>query len=128
MASLTMLSFNMRLCPSSFPTRLSYGSAQLVPLNKASNSLRLSSSYNISGSHSVFSQKPCTITTFTQRPQSVTVFAAKGYKMKTHKVNLSLSLRMFVNWVLLFKFCAVNVIFIKLILYSLHWENFLKWF
>lgn len=94
MASSTMLSFNLRLCLLHFPptARLSQVSAQLSPLNKLSNSLRLSSSNSISGSLSFLSRKPSTITPLTQRLQSLTVTAAKGYKMKTHKVNFSVFL------------------------------------
>ncbi|KAG8639472.1 hypothetical protein MANES_14G113600v8 [Manihot esculenta] len=89
MASSTMLSFNLRLCLLHFPptARLSQVSAQLSPLNKLSNSLRLSSSNSISGSLSFLSRKPSTITPLTQRLQSLTVTAAKGYKMKTHKAS-----------------------------------------
>uniref|UniRef100_A0A6N2M2Y9 Uncharacterized protein n=1 Tax=Salix viminalis TaxID=40686 RepID=A0A6N2M2Y9_SALVM len=89
MTSITMLSFNLRLCPlHSFPTRVSYGSAQLAPL-KVNNSLRLSSCRNISGSSSLSPLKIFSVISLTQRFQSLTVFAAKGYKMKTHKVNRS---------------------------------------
>ncbi|KAJ6731684.1 50S RIBOSOMAL PROTEIN L35 [Salix purpurea] len=87
MASLTMLSFNMRLCPlHCFPTRVSYGSAQLAPL-RVNNSLRLSSCRNISGSSSLSPLKIFSVTSLTQRFQSLTVFAAKGYKRKTHKAS-----------------------------------------
>ncbi|KAH8481889.1 hypothetical protein H0E87_029385 [Populus deltoides] len=88
MASLTVLSFNLKSCPlHSFPTRVSYGSAQLAPLNKVNSSLRLSSCRNISGTRSLSPLKPCSITSLTQRFQSLSVFAAKGYKMKTHKAS-----------------------------------------
>ncbi|KAL3566827.1 hypothetical protein D5086_032242 [Populus alba] len=88
MASLTVLSFNLKSCPlHSFRTRVSYGSAQLAPLNKVNSSLRLSSCSNISGSRSLSPLKPCSITSLAQRFQSLTVFAAKGYKMKTHKAS-----------------------------------------
>ncbi|EEF33985.1 50S ribosomal protein L35, chloroplast precursor, putative [Ricinus communis] len=89
MASLTMLSFSLKLCPLQSPptARLSYGSAQLSPFNNLNNSLRLGSSHNISGSHSIFYQKSSSIATLTQKFQSLTVFAAKGYKMKTHKAS-----------------------------------------
>uniref|UniRef100_A0A2P2J6H9 50S ribosomal protein L35 n=1 Tax=Rhizophora mucronata TaxID=61149 RepID=A0A2P2J6H9_RHIMU len=96
MASSTMLSFNARFCPlrlfssssSSSRTMLScYGSGQLSPLNKVCSSLRLRSSHNIIGSHALFLQKPCTVSNLTQRLHSLNVFAAKGYKMKTHKAS-----------------------------------------
>ncbi|KAJ6759232.1 54S RIBOSOMAL PROTEIN BL35M [Salix koriyanagi] len=87
MASLTMLSSNLRLCPlHCFPTRVSYGSAQLAPL-RVNNSLRLSSCRNISGSSSLSPLKIFSVTSLTQRFQSLTVFAAKGYKRKTHKAS-----------------------------------------
>ncbi|KAF9662715.1 hypothetical protein SADUNF_Sadunf18G0083100 [Salix dunnii] len=87
MASLTMLSFNLRLCPlHSFPTRVSYGSAQLAPL-KVNNLLGLNSCRNISGPLSLSPLKIFSVTSLTQRFQSLTVFAAKGYKMKTHKAS-----------------------------------------
>lgn len=91
MASLTMLSSNLRVCPlHCFPTRVSYGSAQLAPL-RVNNSLRLSSCRNISGSSSLSPLKIFSVTSLTQRFQSLTVFAAKGYKRKTHKVSRSSS-------------------------------------
>ncbi|XP_065848404.1 large ribosomal subunit protein bL35c [Euphorbia lathyris] len=85
MASLTMLSFNLRVFPSHSPSTPKI--SQILPLNKLNNSLKLSSTRNISGSHSLFSASPCTVTTLTHRLQSLTVFAAKGYKMKTHKAS-----------------------------------------
>ncbi|KAJ8750805.1 hypothetical protein K2173_015986 [Erythroxylum novogranatense] len=94
MASSTMLSFNLRFCPlsssspSSCPTRLScYGSNHFAPLNKDMNSLRLSSTRNISGSRSVLLKNRRSISGLTQQLQLLTVFAAKGYKMKTHKAS-----------------------------------------
>ncbi|KDP38726.1 hypothetical protein JCGZ_04079 [Jatropha curcas] len=94
MASLTILSSNLKFGPLHFPptttttARVPSMSAQLSPFNKLNNnSLRLSSARNISGSHSFFSQKPSTISSLTQKFQSLTVFAAKGYKMKTHKAS-----------------------------------------
>ncbi|XP_050212397.1 50S ribosomal protein L35, chloroplastic [Mercurialis annua] len=90
MASLTMLSFNLKFFPlqSSSLTRLSSGSPRLSPFNKLNtNSLSLSSRRNISGSHSFLTQQPCSVSSLTHRLQSLTVFAAKGYKMKTHKAS-----------------------------------------
>ncbi|WCJ30161.1 Ribosomal protein L35 [Euphorbia peplus] len=88
MASLTMLSsFNLRAFPSHSP-KIPYASAQILPLNKLNNSsLKLSSSRNISNSHSLFSHAPSTLTSLTQNLQSLSVSAHKGYKMKTHKAS-----------------------------------------
>uniref|UniRef100_A0A6N2NB56 Uncharacterized protein n=1 Tax=Salix viminalis TaxID=40686 RepID=A0A6N2NB56_SALVM len=80
MASITILSFNLRLCPlHSFPTRVSYGSAQLAP-SKVNNSLRLSSCRNISGSSSLSPLKIFSVTSLTQRFQSLTFSLLKAIK------------------------------------------------
>lgn len=115
MASLTMLPFNLRFCRlHSCPTRVSYGSAQLAPpLNKVNNSLRLSSSHYISGSHSLSPIKRCNINSLTHRLQPLIVFAAKGYKMKTHKVNLCL-FDFVCELGFIFLFCVVNSWFLSL--------------
>lgn len=94
--TMSMSSFHLRVSPlrHSYPLKSSPGSVKLTPLNKLPNSLRLSSTHSISGSSSLllpnnnFSFN--LIPTFPDRSQSLTVFAAKGYKMKTHKVNISL--------------------------------------
>ncbi|KAL5772985.1 hypothetical protein ACOSP7_012602 [Xanthoceras sorbifolium] len=94
----TTLSFNLgfsqlRPLPSSSlatirtSSRVS-SSAQLAPFNKVRNSLRLSSTHSISGSPSLLLlplHKPSTPPV--PPSQSLTVFAAKGYKMKTHKAS-----------------------------------------
>ncbi|XP_057967179.1 large ribosomal subunit protein bL35c [Malania oleifera] len=66
--------------------RASHRVAQLKPFCKM-NSLKLSSSHNISGPCSVLTQRLCTISPPRERPPSPTVFATKGYKMKTHKAS-----------------------------------------
>lgn len=89
-----MLSFSLRLpppTPSSSSGRLPSDVVQFLPFSRAC-SLKLSSSRNFSGfapilplRHSAFnSPSP-------NRPLSLTVVSAKGYKMKTHKVPLSIS-------------------------------------
>ncbi|KAM7266973.1 hypothetical protein ACFE04_009139 [Oxalis oulophora] len=88
MASLSMLSFNIRCCPllhSSSPNKpISTNSLKLATFNKATNSLKLSSTHSI-GSNSLITST--LFTTHTKKLQSFTVFAAKGYKMKTHKAS-----------------------------------------
>ncbi|GAV77702.1 Ribosomal_L35p domain-containing protein [Cephalotus follicularis] len=85
MASLSILSFNLRFC--SLPIRVPHGSVKLNQFNKVNNAMRLSSSHNISGFCSLASPKLFTIAPQSQRLQSLTVFATKGYKMKTHKAS-----------------------------------------
>ncbi|EOY31510.1 50S ribosomal protein L35 isoform 1 [Theobroma cacao] len=87
--NLTTMSFNLPFCHSyhSSSTRLSRDSLQLPQFNKLGKALKLSSTQNISGFPSFVSYKLCTITPAPQRLQSLTVFAAKGYKMKTHKAS-----------------------------------------
>ncbi|XP_010526306.1 PREDICTED: 50S ribosomal protein L35, chloroplastic [Tarenaya hassleriana] len=87
MASLSMASFSLRLCPlRSASIGVPHGYVQLARLNQVGNSLSLSSTHCISGLHAVVPQKISTAAPpNSQRFQSLTVFAAKGYKMKTHK-------------------------------------------
>ncbi|CAL1358657.1 unnamed protein product [Linum trigynum] len=88
MASLTFMSVNTRLCPlQSAPARVSCSSTRLVAFAKSHSSQKLSSTHSISGSLSVLSPKPCSVASLSQRLQYLTVFAAKGYKMKTHKAS-----------------------------------------
>ncbi|XWS27239.1 hypothetical protein CRYUN_Cryun26dG0097600 [Craigia yunnanensis] len=87
--NLTTMSFNLPFCHS-YPfssTRLSRGSVQLPHFNNVGKGLKLSSTQSISGFPSFASHKLSTITPAPQRLQSLTVFAAKGYKMKTHKAS-----------------------------------------
>ncbi|KAJ4709524.1 50S ribosomal protein L35 [Melia azedarach] len=92
----SMLSFNLRFCPlcpssSSSSIRTARGSSvQLATFNKIHNSLRLSSSHSFSGSPLVLPNNKLSTTLMApnqSRIQTVTVFAAKGYKMKTHKAS-----------------------------------------
>ncbi|KAL9442551.1 hypothetical protein AB3S75_020965 [Citrus x aurantiifolia] len=88
----SMISFNLKFCPlcpsSSSSVRASRGSSlQLALSNKLNNSLRLNSSYSISASPLLFRRNNFPTTVTQNRPQTVTVFAAKGYKMKTHKAS-----------------------------------------
>ncbi|CAN1809273.1 50S ribosomal protein L35, chloroplastic [Linum perenne] len=87
MASVTMLSVNPTLC--SLPTRVSFGSTRLASFTKSNNSsLKLSFTSSISsGPLSLFSPKPYSVASLSKRLKSLTVYAAKGYKMKTHKVS-----------------------------------------
>ncbi|XVF34345.1 hypothetical protein REPUB_Repub18cG0051800 [Reevesia pubescens] len=88
--NLTTMSFNLPFCHSyaSSSTRLSHGSVQLPQFNKlVGKTLKLSSTISISGFSSFASHKLFTLTPAPQRLQSLTVFAAKGYKMKTHKAS-----------------------------------------
>ncbi|KAK4847326.1 hypothetical protein QYF36_000763 [Acer negundo] len=89
-STITTLSFNLRfsqLRPSTSSSSSSLATirTQLAPFNKVRNSLRLSSTHSISGLLFPLN-KPST--TLTPPPsKSLTVFAAKGYKMKTHKAS-----------------------------------------
>ncbi|XP_031271202.1 50S ribosomal protein L35, chloroplastic [Pistacia vera] len=92
MASLTnsMLSFKLK-CSHFSPIRPSRCSSSLLQLtSKLQNSLKLTSTHCISPSSSLLlrSNKLSESTLVSQtRPRTVTVFAAKGYKMKTHKAS-----------------------------------------
>ncbi|CAK9329763.1 unnamed protein product [Citrullus colocynthis] len=89
MASASMaVSFGLRFSPlrARPSVRVSHSSVGLASCNKV-NSLKLSSSHNISGYGVAFLQKPSHITTTSQSHSPFTVFAAKGYKMKTHKAS-----------------------------------------
>ncbi|XVE71685.1 hypothetical protein DITRI_Ditri10aG0171200 [Diplodiscus trichospermus] len=87
--NLTTMSFNLPFCHSypSSATRLSPGSVQLPQFSKVGKALKLSSTQCISGFSSFVSLKLSPITPGPQRLQSLTVFAAKGYKRKTHKAS-----------------------------------------
>ncbi|XVE98627.1 hypothetical protein REPUB_Repub03eG0122800 [Reevesia pubescens] len=87
--NLTTLSFNSPFCHSypSSSTRLARGSVQLPQFLKVGKALKLSFTQTISGFPSFASHKLSTIAPSPQRLQSLTVFAAKGYKMKTHKAS-----------------------------------------
>lgn len=76
----SVMSFSLRLA-SPCSNRISYNSVRL-PLSNNGNSLKLSWSGNISTP--IFQQQLNTVTP----PRSLTIVAAKGYKMKTHKVDL----------------------------------------
>ncbi|KAA0035109.1 50S ribosomal protein L35 [Cucumis melo var. makuwa] len=89
MASASMaVSFGLRFSPlCSRPSfRVSHTSVGLASFNKV-NSLKLSSSHNISGFGLNFLQKLSHISPTSQIHTPFTVFAAKGYKMKTHKAS-----------------------------------------
>ncbi|KAG8501200.1 hypothetical protein CXB51_003338 [Gossypium anomalum] len=96
--NLTTTSLNLSFSHShpSSTTPLFRGSVKLLQFNKFGKALKLSSTQSISGFPSFASYKLCTSTTAPQRLQSLNVFAAKGYKMKTHKV-LLLSLLWFLT-------------------------------
>ncbi|XWS73131.1 hypothetical protein CRYUN_Cryun02cG0098900 [Craigia yunnanensis] len=86
--NLTTISFNLPFCHYPSPsTRLSRGSVQLSKFIKVGKALKLSSTQSISGFPSFDSLNLSTVTPAPQRVQSLTVFAAKGYKMKTHKAS-----------------------------------------
>ncbi|KAG8485795.1 hypothetical protein CXB51_019192 [Gossypium anomalum] len=68
-------------------TRLPRGSLQLPQFNKVGKALKLSSSQTISAFPSFASQALLAFAPAPQTLQSLTVFAAKGYKMKTHKAS-----------------------------------------
>ncbi|KAG6587802.1 50S ribosomal protein L35, chloroplastic [Cucurbita argyrosperma subsp. argyrosperma] len=80
--------FGLRFTPlCSRPSfHVSLSSIRLASFNKA-NSLRLSSSHNISGVGVALLQKSCQIAPRPQVSTPLTVVAAKGYKMKTHKAS-----------------------------------------
>ncbi|GMI97577.1 hypothetical protein HRI_003427000 [Hibiscus trionum] len=87
--NLTPISFTLPFSRSN-PTSsapLFRGSVRVPQLNKVGKALKLSSTHSISGSPSFASQKLCSSTPAPQSLQSLTVFAAKGYKMKTHKAS-----------------------------------------
>ncbi|XP_044471624.1 50S ribosomal protein L35, chloroplastic-like [Mangifera indica] len=90
MASLSMLSCSLKFCHFSpiRPSRCSYSPLQLT--SKLQNSLKLTFTHHISPSSSLLlrSNNLSESTLVAQtRPRTVTVFAAKGYKMKTHKAS-----------------------------------------
>ncbi|GLT49590.1 hypothetical protein SLA2020_231380 [Shorea laevis] len=86
--SLSLTSFNLGFSPSSPSlSRHAPSSVQFPDFSKVTNALRLSSSRCISGLHSLLPHKLCTISPSPKRLQSLTVYAAKGYKMKTHKAS-----------------------------------------
>ncbi|CAN0838245.1 50S ribosomal protein L35, chloroplastic [Linum grandiflorum] len=87
MASLTMLSVNHTL--SSLPARVSLGSTRLASFTKSNNSsMKLSFTPSFSsGPLSLSSPKPYSIASLSKRLKSLTVYAAKGYKLKTHKAS-----------------------------------------
>ncbi|MFQ6626086.1 hypothetical protein Gotur_006161 [Gossypium turneri] len=68
-------------------TRLPRGSLQLPQFNKVGKALKLSSSQTISAFPSFASKALPAVAPAPQTLQSPTVFAAKGYKMKTHKAS-----------------------------------------
>ncbi|KAG4133499.1 hypothetical protein ERO13_D08G098900v2 [Gossypium hirsutum] len=68
-------------------TRLPRGSLQLPQFNKVRKALKLSSSQTISAFPSFASKALPAFSPAPQTLQSPTVFAAKGYKMKTHKAS-----------------------------------------
>ncbi|XP_059635957.1 large ribosomal subunit protein bL35c [Cornus florida] len=80
----TMFSLGSILSPSSI-----LSSRRIVRLSAFTKktSLNLSSSHNISGFAPILPNKLFTVTPLPRNPQSFTVFAAKGYKMKTHKAS-----------------------------------------
>ncbi|TXG60864.1 hypothetical protein EZV62_012227 [Acer yangbiense] len=89
-STITTLSFNLRfsqLRPSSSSSSSSLATirTQLAPFNKVRNSLRLSSTHSISGFLFPLNKPSSTLTP--PPSKSLTVFAAKGYKMKTHKAS-----------------------------------------
>ncbi|MBA0756729.1 hypothetical protein Gogos_020113, partial [Gossypium gossypioides] len=85
--NLTTMSLNLSFSHShpSSSTPLFHGSVKLLQFNKFDKALKLSSTQSISRFPSFASHKLCTSTTEPQRLQSLNVFAAKGYKMKSHK-------------------------------------------
>ncbi|KAA3464080.1 50S ribosomal protein L35, chloroplastic [Gossypium australe] len=86
---LTTMSLNLSFSHShpSSSTPLFRGLVKLLQFNKFGKALKLSSTQSISGFPSFASHKLCTSTTAPRRLQSFNVFAAKGYKMKTHKAS-----------------------------------------
>uniref|UniRef100_A0A5B7BQR5 50S ribosomal protein L35 n=1 Tax=Davidia involucrata TaxID=16924 RepID=A0A5B7BQR5_DAVIN len=86
MASATMFSFGLRVSPTNPSFRCSNIIVHLSPFTKKT-SLNLTSSHNISGFAPLLPNKLFTVSPRPQNPQSFTVFAAKGYKMKTHKAS-----------------------------------------
>ncbi|XP_077238180.1 ribosomal protein L35 [Tasmannia lanceolata] len=84
MASATMACFCFRVVPS-FPLMRGFNGVRLAPFSKAA-SLKLSSSQTISGFSSILPHKLPIISSPSHSP-SLTIFAAKGYKMKTHKAS-----------------------------------------
>ncbi|KAE8705941.1 50S ribosomal protein L35 [Hibiscus syriacus] len=86
---LNTMSFNLSISRSNPPssTPLIHGSVRLPRFNKVGKALKLSSTQSISGFPSFAPQKLCSSTPAPQRLQSLTVFAARGYKMKTHKAS-----------------------------------------
>ncbi|KAF5205997.1 50S ribosomal protein L35 protein [Thalictrum thalictroides] len=83
MASATMLQCSLNFFPSSLPSIQSSHAVRLAFSYKKTPSLNLSSSQNISVFHPVLPIKLSS----PQNAPTFTVFAAKGYKMKTHKAS-----------------------------------------
>ncbi|KAH1107735.1 hypothetical protein J1N35_011503 [Gossypium stocksii] len=85
--NLTPLSLTLPIPHPSPSTRLPRGSLQLPQFNKVGKALKLSSSQTISAFPSFASKALPAFAPAPQTLQSPTVFAAKGYKMKTHKAS-----------------------------------------
>lgn len=80
----------MRLSPSFPPSLRCFHGVRLFPSPMAVFLRRkLSSSKTLSGSSLVLPRSLSPIPSPSQKPSKLTVFAAKGYKMKTHKVTPS---------------------------------------
>ncbi|KAL5699075.1 60S ribosomal protein L35 [Ranunculus cassubicifolius] len=85
MASATSLHCSLNFFPSSLPSLQTSNGVRLGGFSlKKIPTLNLSSSQNISGFQPIL---PIKLSSPTQKSQSFTVFAAKGYKMKTHKAS-----------------------------------------
>lgn len=84
--NLVPLSLSLPIPHPSSSTRLPRGSLQLPQFNKVGKALKLSSSQTISAFPSFASKVLPAFAPAPQTLQPFTVFAAKGYKMKTHKV------------------------------------------
>ncbi|OVA19170.1 Ribosomal protein L35 [Macleaya cordata] len=84
MASATLMPFSLRFFSPSIPSSQSFNGVRLASFNKGTASLKLSSSQNISPFSPSILLKNLPVP---QKAPTFTVFAAKGYKMKTHKAS-----------------------------------------
>lgn len=87
MASASMMSISLKFFSPSFPPHQNFNGARLMSFHRQTTSLKLSSSQNISGFSPSILLKQFSVP---QNAPTFTVFAAKGYKMKTHKVFIKL--------------------------------------
>lgn len=90
MASLTLSSLHLRPpIPSASSARSALTSVHPISFAKppTTKSLRLGWSHSISSFPPLISQKQCSILNLSHNLKTLTIVAAKGYKMKTHKVS-----------------------------------------